>query len=115
MKNAVSLIGNVGSDPEVKETEKGKLVKFTLATSFGEKTTWHNILAWNKTAELIEKYVNKGDKVDVEGRIDNRSYDDKDGNKRYVSDIVCHQIIFLGSKAAPKENHTESTKDDLPF
>lgn len=108
LKNKVQLIGNLGMNPEIKTLESGKkLAKFSIATNEsyknakGEKvedTQWHNLIAWGKTADIIEKYLQKGNEVAVEGKLTNRSYDDKDGNKRYVTEIVVNELLMLGSK-----------------
>ncbi len=108
LKNRVQLIGNLGMNPEIKNLESGKkLAKFSIATNEsyknakGEKiedTQWHNLIAWGKTADIIEKYLQKGTEVAVEGKLTNRSYDDKDGNKRYVTEIVVNEILMLGNK-----------------
>ncbi|MEM9364074.1 MAG: single-stranded DNA-binding protein [Bacteroidota bacterium] len=108
LRNKVQLIGNLGIDPEVRELENGrKLVKFALATNEsyknenGEKVTttmWHNIVAWNGTAEIAEKYLSKGKEVAIEGKLVNRSYEDKEGNKKYVTEVNCSEILMLGSK-----------------
>lgn len=105
IKNRVQLIGNLGRDPEIVEFEGGrKLAKFSLATSEyykkenGEKvsdTHWHNLVAWGKTAEIAEKFLKKGSEIGVEGKLTSRSYDDKDGNKRYVTEVVIHEILLL--------------------
>ena len=89
LRNKVQLIGNLGKDPEIITLENGsKLAKFSLATNEnykdknGEKqskTEWHNLIAWNKTAELIEKYVTKGKEIAIEGKLSNKSYEDKEG------------------------------------
>lgn len=106
MKNKVQLIGNVGQDPEVKTVNGDrKVANFTLATNDyyynekGEKveqTEWHRVSAWGKVAEIIEKYVEKGKEIVIEGKITYRNYDDKDGNKRYVTEIVANEILLLG-------------------
>ncbi|MDI9256211.1 MULTISPECIES: single-stranded DNA-binding protein [Flavobacterium] len=106
MRNRVQLIGHLGQDPEVKTLEGGrKVANFTLATNDyytndkGEKienTEWHKVVAWGKTAEIIEKYVNKGKEVAVDGKLTHRSYDDKDGAKRYVTEVVVNDILLLG-------------------
>jgi single-strand DNA-binding protein len=106
--NKAILYGNVGKDPEVKRLESGKVVaKFSLATNKsytnqqGEKiteTAWHNIVLWGKLAELAEKYVKKGNSVIIEGEIAYRSYDDKDGNTKYITEIVGDKLHFAGSK-----------------
>ena len=108
LRNKVQLIGNLGNDPEIINLESGKtLAKFAVATNEsyknaeGEKITdtqWHNIVAWGKTAEIIEKYVTKGKEVAIEGKLTSRSYDDKDGNKRYITEVVCNELLMLGSK-----------------
>lgn len=106
MKNKVQLIGHVGNDPEVKALDGGKkLVNLTIATNDYyindkgdkiEQTEWHRVTAWGKVAEIIEKYVTKGKEVAIEGKLTHRSYDDKDGNKRYVTDVVVNDILLLG-------------------
>ncbi len=106
LRNTVQLIGHVGNEPEIVNLESGKkLAKFSVATnesyknSKGEKITdtqWHNIVAWGKTADLIENYVPKGKEVGIEGKLTSRSYEDKDGVKRYITEIVCHEILLLG-------------------
>ena len=105
LKNKVQLIGNLGTDPEVISLDSGKLLaKFTLATNDyynnakGDKiqdTQWHNIVAWNKTAEIIEKYISKGNEIAIEGKLTNRSYEDKDGVKRYITEIVVSELLML--------------------
>ena len=106
LRNTVQLIGHVGNAPEIVTLESGKkLAKFSIATNEsyknakGEKITdtqWHNIVAWGKTAELVENYVPKGKEVGVEGKLTSRSYEDKDGIKRYVTEIVCNELLLLG-------------------
>lgn len=106
LRNTVQLIGHVGNDPEIVNLESGKkLAKFSVATnesyknSKGEKITdtqWHNIVAWGKTAELVENYVPKGKEVGIEGKLTSRSYEDKDGIKRYITEIVCNELLLLG-------------------
>jgi single-strand DNA-binding protein len=108
LKNKVQLIGNLGNAPEVKNTEKGKkLAKFSIATNEtyynakGEKVTetqWHNLIAWGKVAELVEKYLNKGTEVAIEGKLMNNNYTDKDGNKKYYTEIQVHELLLLGGK-----------------
>ena len=109
LKNKVQLIGNLGNAPEVKNTENGKkLARFSMATNetyrgrTGEKvteTTWHNVVAWGKVAEIAEKYLNKGSEIAVEGKLINRSYTDKDGNKKYITEVQVNELLMLGSKA----------------
>ena len=106
MRNRVQLIGHLGQDPEVKTLEGGrKVANFTLATNDyytndkGEKienTEWHKVVAWGKTAEIIEKYANKGKEVAVDGKLTHKSYEDKDGAKRYVTEVVVNDILLLG-------------------
>jgi len=106
MRNKVQLIGHVGQEPEIKTIESGKKVaKFSLATnenytnSKGEKveqTEWHRLTAWGKTAEIIEKYVTKGKEIAIEGKLTHRSYDDKNGEKRYVTDVVVSELLLIG-------------------
>ena len=108
LRNKVQLIGNLGNDPEIIALESGrKLAKFSLATDEsykdvnGEKQTktdWHNIVAWGKTAEIIEKYVTKGKEVAVEGKLTTRNYETKEGEKRYITEVVCNELLMLGSK-----------------
>jgi len=108
LRNKVQLIGHLGNNPEIITLESGKkLAKFSIATNEtyknaqGEKvknTEWHNVIAWNKTAEIIEKYLEKGSEIAIEGKLVNRNYDDKDGNKRYVTEILVNEILMLGSK-----------------
>jgi single-strand DNA-binding protein len=106
LRNQVHLIGHVGQDPEVKSFEGNKkLANLTIATNEtyknekGEKveeTQWHRITAWGKTAEIIEKYVTKGKEIAVEGKLRHRSYDDKNGDKKYVTEIVVSELLLLG-------------------
>ncbi len=108
LRNKVQLIGNLGNNPEIITLESGKkLAKFSLATnesyknSKGEKVTdtqWHNIVTWNKTAEIVENYLEKGNEVVIEGKLTSRSYDTKDGEKRYITEIVCNELLMLGNK-----------------
>ncbi len=108
LRNKVQLIGNLGKDPEITNLDGGKkLAKFTIATNEtyknqkGEKVTdtqWHNVIAWGKTAEIIENYVTKGKEVAIEGKLTSRSYDDKEGVKRYITEVVCNELVMLGSK-----------------
>lgn len=109
LKNKVQLIGNLGNAPEIKNTESGKkLARFSVATNEsyrnakGEKvteTTWHNLVAWGKVADIAEKYLGKGAEVAIEGKLINRSYTDKDGNKKYITEVQVNELLMLGSKA----------------
>ena len=108
LRNKVQLIGNLGNTPEIINLESGKkLAKFAIATNesyknaAGEKVTdtqWHNVVAWNKTAEIIEKYLEKGSEVALEGKLTSRSYETKEGEKRYITEVVCNELLMLGSK-----------------
>ena len=105
LRNKVQLIGRLGQEPEIVNLESGrKLAKFSLATNEnytnakGEKvenTEWHNIVAWGKTAEIIEKYVNKGQEIAIEGKLTSRAYEDKEGIKRYITEVVCSEMLML--------------------
>ena len=106
--NKVMLIGNLGKDPELKYTPSGQAVAtFSLATTRkwkdkegGDKedTQWHNIKVWGRSAEVANQYLKKGRSIYVEGRIETRQYDDKDGQRKYFTEIVCDQFLMLGSK-----------------
>ena len=108
LRNKVQLIGNLGSNPEIITLENGsKLAKFSLATNesyknaAGEKITnteWHNLVAWNKTAEIVEKYLEKGREIAIEGKLTSRSYDDKGGNKKYITEVIVNELLMLGGK-----------------
>ncbi len=108
LRNSVRLVGNLGMDPEVKtfDTNK-KLARVSLATketyknNKGEKITetqWHNLVIWGAQAQLVEDLLKKGDEIAIEGRIANSNYTDKDGNKRYVSEIVVNEFLKLGGR-----------------
>ena len=106
MKNRVQLIGNVGNNPEIKTFDGGKkLVSFTLATNESykndkgekvEQTEWHRVSAWGNVADIIEKYVTKGKEIAIEGKLTHRSYDDKNGEKRYITEVVASDVLLLG-------------------
>jgi single-strand DNA-binding protein len=135
--NKVILVGNLGRDPEVRFTSGGKAVaKFPLATSEvwndaegsrQERTEWHNIVVWGKQAETCGQYLSKGRQVYVEGSIRTRSYDDKDGNKRYITEIVAQRVRFLGGQGGAARGSADApplpeeppggtvTDDDIPF
>jgi single-strand DNA-binding protein len=105
LRNKVQLIGNLGNDPEIITLDGGKkLAKFSLATNEyykdadwqkQTKTDWHNLVAWNKTAEIIENYVTKGKEIAIEGKLINRSWDDKEGNKRYTTEVVVSEVLMF--------------------
>jgi single-strand DNA-binding protein len=143
--NKVILVGHLGKDPEVSYTPSGQaLAKFSIATNrrvkdkageWQDETDWHNIVAWGKTAEFCSQYVTKGRLVYIEGRIQNRTWEDKEGKKRYATDIVANDVIPLGGRgegggeptaraAAPARvsqskdddfGQPEITDDDIPF
>jgi single-strand DNA-binding protein len=137
--NKVMLIGNLGKDPEIRYTGAGMPVAtFSLATNESwkdqegnqqERTEWHNIVAWSKLAEICQQYLKKGKKIYIEGRIQTRSYDDKNtGTKKYMTEIVAANMIMLdgggnrgagdGADALPVSDgvaQTDATKEDLPF
>lgn len=106
LKNKVQLIGNLGNAPEVRNTEAGKkLVRFSVATNEqyknakGERVTetqWHNLIAWGKVADIAEKFLVKGTEVAIEGKLVNRNYMDKEGNKKYITEIQVTELLMLG-------------------
>jgi single-strand DNA-binding protein len=110
LRNRVQLIGNLGNAPEIRKTEGGKkLVRFSVATnesyknSNGDKVTetqWHNLVVWGKLADIAEKFLNKGTEVAIEGKLINRNYTDKEGIKKYVTEIQVNELLLLGSKAS---------------
>lgn len=137
--NKVILIGNLGKDPEVRFTNNGSAVaRFPIATSEvwndrdgnrQERTEWHNIIVWGKQGETCGQYLAKGRQVFVEGSIRNRSYDDKSGVKRYITEIVAQRVRFLGggggTRVAPETDSGHADEgpadsqppidDDIPF
>jgi single-strand DNA-binding protein len=108
LKNSVRLIGHIGQNPEVRSLNSGKkLAKFSIAINesyrndTGERITdtqWHNVTAWGKQAELVEKLLKKGSEVAIDGKLNNNSYTDKDGVKRYATDIVLNEFSLIGPK-----------------
>lgn len=107
LRNKITLIGRTGKEVEIVQFENGKLAKVSLATSdyytnaMGEKveeTQWHNLVCNGKLADLMEKYVEKGKEIAVEGKIVYRNYDDKEGQKRYITEVRVDQLVLLGSK-----------------
>ena len=109
LKNKVQLIGNLGNAPEVKTFDSGKkMARFSVATSEsyrnakGEKVTetqWHNLVAWGKVAEIAEKFLTKGKEVAIEGKLINRSYADKEGKKRTITEVQVNELLLIGAKA----------------
>ena len=136
--NKVILVGNLGRDPEVRYIKDGTPVaNLRLATSETwndqngqrqERTEWHRIVAWGKLAEIAKEYMSKGRQIYVEGKLQTRSWDDREGNKRYTTEVKADQIIMLGSRgdsagsrdvsappAEPAAAPFEATEDDVPF
>lgn len=134
--NEVTLIGNLGADPELRHTSSGKAVaELRLATTskFGdnETTEWHRVILWERNAEVAAEFLTKGSPVYIKGRLQTRSFDDKDGNKRYVTEIVGERMQLLGrrsetagAEAQPETKPKKARKpskptafeaDDLPF
>ena len=116
LRNKVQLIGNLGAKVEVKTLESGKIVgNVTIATNEsyknqqGEKvteTTWHNLVIWGKQAEILAKYTDKGSEIGIEGKLTNRTYTDKNGEKRYFTEVVVNDFLLMGS--APKSKKAEA-------
>ncbi len=109
LRNSVRLVGHLGNNPEVKEIASGKKVaKISLATNESFKkngdqvteTQWHNLVAWGKTADIAEKYLQKGQEVCIEGRLNNRSWEDADGNMRYATEVVINELLMVGKKSS---------------
>ena len=108
LKNKVQLIGNLGNSPEIRTMEGGKkMARFSVATNEtyrtakGEKVTetqWHNLIAWGKVAEIAEQFLSKGSEVAIEGKLINRNYTDKEGNKRYITEVQVNEVLMLGDK-----------------
>lgn len=124
MINKVILIGNLGKDPEVRELQNGKVANFTLATSHKwkdkdgnkkEETEWHNVTVYGGLAAVVGTYLHKGSKVYVEGRMKTRSYEAKDGGKKYVTEVIASELQMLDGKqsAAPSASHNDES--DLAF
>ena len=108
LRNKVQLIGNLGQNPEIINLDSGKkLAKISIATNETYKnnkgetikdTQWHNCVAWGKTADIIEQYLQKGNEIAIEGKLVNKSYEDKNGDKRYSTEIVINDLLMLGGK-----------------
>ena len=121
MKNKVNLMGNLGNDPELRYTGNGTAVcNFRMATNehFTDKagnrqtrTEWHRITAWGKLTEIVGEHLNKGRLIDLEGRIQTRQWEDKDGVKRYTTEIVAQEILFLPSGAQEGERVRNDNKE----
>ena len=124
--NKAILVGNVGQDPDIRFTGEGNAVaNLSLATSEKYKgephTEWHKLVAFRKTAELIQQYVKKGTRLFVEGKIQTRKWEDKEGNNRYTTEIVVNNLQFLGGDSSsqetvkPAQKKEETLDDDIPF
>lgn len=138
--NRVTLLGYVGKDPEVRVIPSGaKVANFSMATTESytdkntnqkvDKTEWHNLVAWRGLAEVIEQYVKKGSRLFIEGKLQTRSWDDQNGQKRYMTEVLIDQMVMLGDKggaqgrpaAEPRTSTPTSSRpgpaaeDDLPF
>ncbi|MEY3387058.1 MAG: single-strand binding protein [Bacteroidota bacterium] len=133
--NKVMLIGNVGKDPEVNFTPSGvKVAQFRMATSetwkdkdgaVQEHTDWHTVIAWRGLADVVERLVRRGTRLYVEGKIQSRTFDDRDGNKRYVTEIVADNLLLLDAKRPEQHASTSETEntngtstaggDEIPF
>lgn len=137
--NKVMLIGNVGKDPEVNFTPSGvKVTQFRLATSetwkdkdgaVQEHTDWHTIIAWRGLADIVEKLLKRGSRVYIEGKIQSRTFEDRDGNKRYITEIVADNLLLLDSKrsdspatngdheaiSGPVHTSENGRSDEIPF
>ena len=108
LRNSVRLIGHLGDDPKVRKLDSGRTVaNFSIATNEiyrdrnGERqseTTWHRLVAWGKPAEIVESYVKKGSEIAVEGKLSNRSYDDKNGEKQYITEVVVNSVLLMDKK-----------------
>jgi single-strand DNA-binding protein len=106
LRNKVQLIGRLGQDPEIMNFEDGnKMAKFSLATDDSykdkngekvERTQWHNVVVRGGLVNIVENYVAKGKEIAVEGKLTHRSYDDKEGIKRYITEVVCNELLLLG-------------------
>ncbi len=133
--NKVMLIGRLGQDPEIRYTTNGTAqAKLRLATSErwtnkdgekGERTEWHNVVVWGKQAELCAEYLSKGRQVYIEGRLQTRNYDDKEGKKRYITEVKADTVQFLDSRGermessapapSPEAEESPPPADDIPF
>lgn len=112
LKNKVQLIGNLGNDPEIRTVKDKKVAHFSVATNDSYKTAegvqvnetqWHHLVAWGKIAEIAELYLVKGSEVAIEGKLTYRSYNDKDGTKKYFTEVVVNELLLLGKKTETKK------------
>lgn len=127
--NKAIILGNLGKDPEIKTLDSGKrMATFSVATSEAytnqagervESSEWHNIVFFGKVVDVIEKYLKKGSQVYIEGKLNTRSYEDKDGNKKYTTQVIGDNLTLLGKPAQSNEpsiqTNTQGGVDDLPF
>ncbi|MES2617311.1 MAG: single-stranded DNA-binding protein [Bacteroidota bacterium] len=123
--NSVRLMGNVGATPEVKSLTNGnKMAKLRLATNEKQKnakgetieiTHWHNLVFWGKQVDIIEKFVDKGARLAIEGSLTNRNYETKTGEKRQITEVRVQEFEFVGGKKAENVPMTPVVEDDLPF
>lgn len=125
MLNKVTLIGHLGKDAELRFTGSGNpVVNFSMATNrkwkdsqsgeLQEEVQWHKVVFWGKRAEAVSQYLTKGKLVAVEGRYTNRKYQDREGNDRYVSEVVCENVVLLG-RDGPAEPRQQGTNDEQPY
>lgn len=122
--NKVILLGRLGQDPELKYTPGGAAVcNFSLATTEAwtdksgqkqEKTEWHRVVVWGKLAELCNQYLSKGRQAFLEGRLQTRSWEDKDGNKRYTTEIMATTVQFIGGATAERNNNVDTSYNQAP-
>ena len=120
--NRATLIGNVGQEPAIKQIGDKKVAKFSLATSKqykknGEKvteTTWHNIVIWSPISEIVEKYVNKGNQIFIEGEIRYRTYDDANGISHDITEIICNNLQLLSNVKKEETQTRKDNKVDMP-
>ncbi|HYE58806.1 MAG TPA: single-stranded DNA-binding protein [Rhodothermales bacterium] len=122
--NKVILVGNLGADPEVRYTPQGTAVaNFNVATNesykdrdgnLQEKTEWHRIVVWDRLAEIVEKYLKKGSQVYIEGSLQTRSYEDKDGVTKYVTEIKARELQILGSRDGEGGGRSDVEYDERP-
>ena len=125
LRNKVQLIGRLGDKIEMKTLESGKVVdRVNIATNEvyrnakGEKvteTTWTNLVIWGKNAEILEKYTDKGSEIAIEGKLSNRSYNDKNGEKKYITEVVVNEVLLLSGGTKTEKAQQEATEAEYPF
>lgn len=120
--NKVILLGRLGADPESRDVGANTVCSFSLATNWkggdGEKkerTEWHRCQAWGRTGEVIQQYCRKGGQVCVEGRLQTRSWEDRDGNKRYTTEVVVLQVYLIGGGGQQQDRAPVPCDDEIPF